>query len=813
MTAALPPDPTRVDAATARLYSLLPAHIRTTDAAHGRALLALCQVLSTGAVEIDTEIDTLYDAMFVETAPEGALDDIGALVAAQPLQPLPPGSGYSARAFIANTVRYRRGKGTARVLEALAADVGGFGAVAVEYFMRLARTQNLIDVRPERPGTAMLVPGESAARAGTGFDAMARLVDVRSIARAKGRHHVPHVGVHIVRPVVPHFPAPSGELVDADDIAGVPQMRGWPDAGGTVRPGYFQLAAQPGRVLRLFNPDPAVTANGERTGARDLRDRLRRLPLHLETQELRHAALEGRPPALGEDPWFAPERPPFALFARAVGASLFRRVPPEQIRIANLDALPAPPGARPAALATHHWFEGGSAAPIARSGDAPIACGFDPATGRLIVAAPTGGAADIEEVRVAYGTGIGRAIGAGPQERNDAGVPFDLTDTDTLRHFIRVVDGKPAAMVDGIAHVPTLAAALADWATGGAGMRGVIVLIRCDRETAAGPIAITAHPGCELHIVAARWQAYAEKPGLPPDPRRKGFVIRNTRRFTLDAPVEVVAGAAPPAGGRAGVVVIDGLELTQGLTLKIRAVSRLWLRHVTLRRPGAAALSTTAPLNDCDVVLDSAIVGRLNLDFGSDPAAGRLVVTDSIVSADEAAGPAVTASSIDAVLTNVTLLGTSRFKTLEATNVLFTGASEVTRKQEGCVRYSYVAPGSAMPRRFRCQPDLVLAAAAAKKGSALNPPEKAAASLAVVPLFLDTAIDEPTVAMLHPLCADGIRLGGENDSEMGAFSIAAEGLRVANVRSLFDDFVPFGMEAAVRDDTRSSAVVKRRIQP
>ena len=179
----------RIEAATERLYALLPAHIRSADATAGWPLKALVEVLAGGSVEIDREIDTLYDSMFVETAPEAALADLAALVASEPLRPLPPGSGHSARAFIANTVRYRRGKGTARVLEALANDVGGFGAVAVEYFMRLARTQNLIDVRPERPGCADLRPGTTAALSATGFDRLPRLVDVRSIAQI-GRAHV-----------------------------------------------------------------------------------------------------------------------------------------------------------------------------------------------------------------------------------------------------------------------------------------------------------------------------------------------------------------------------------------------------------------------------------------------------------------------------------------------------------------------------------------------------------------------------------------------------------------------------------------------
>ena len=133
-----------------------------------------------------------------------------------------------------------------------------------------------------------------------------------------------------------------------------------------------------------------------------------------------------------------------------------------------------------------------------------------------------------------------------------------------------------------------------------------------------------------------------------------------------------------------------------------------------------------------------------------------------------------------------------------------------TRRQSGCVRYSWVPGGSALPRRFRCQPDLIPARRRRHEGSPLTAAQRAhRGASAMTPLLLDTSLDEPTVAMLHPLTRDGIRLGGEYDTEMGVFSAAAGGLRVANLTSLFDDHVPF-VEAGVLDDTRSSAAAERR---
>lgn len=812
------PSQARIEAMTERLYGLLPAHIRSVDAARGDALKALFRVLAGGYAEVDAEIDVLHDSLFVDTAPQAALDDFAALVAAEALRPLPEGAGHNQRPYIANTLGYRRGKGTARVLEALAADVGGFGAVAVEYFMRLARTQHLIDVRPERPGTAFLVPGETAARTATAFDALPRLADLRSIARAAGRHHVPNVGVHLLRPAVPAFPAPAGDVLPAAALAGVPAAAPWRD-GTTLRPGYFQLAAQPGGVLRLFNPDRRAENGPGRVVEPALRDRLKRLPLHLETEELRRAGAAGRAPALAAMPWFDDAGQPFTVFTRAAGSADFRRVPAAELLIANLEAMPSPAGARPAATKTYKWFENGTPQPAPKTEPRDIACGFDPVTGRLIVAAPASGDPDIEEVRVAYAYGIGREIGAGPQDRNDADTPFDIRDTDKLTHFVRIVDATAAAggaAGDQVRTVGLLATALADWNQHGAGTRGLIVLVRCDREGPAAPateVAVTAHAGSELHIVSAQWREKRTGPGIVGDPARHGYVVRKERRFTVEGAMRVTAPSAPPAGVAPGVVVLDGLEVTGGVSLGIRAVSRLTLRYCTVRAPGGAALTTTAPLEDADIVVFRSILGRVRLDYAPGKGSGSLAVTGSIVSADGATLPAISAGDIDARLTGVTVFGESLFKSLEATNVIFTGAATAVRTQAGCVRYSAIAPGSALPRRYRCQPDLAIAAAAERKGAPLTPAERSAAAIGVTPLFLDTDLGEPTVAMLHPMAAEGIASGGEGDCEMGAFAEAAERLRMRNIESLFDDYLPFGLEAGLIDDTRSSAVAKRRNRP
>ncbi|MFI1292484.1 hypothetical protein ACH4VM_29135 [Streptomyces sp. NPDC020792] len=818
----------RIEAVAESLYRLLPAHVRQADLAGTGSLRALFGVLGGASAEIDAEIEAWYDALFVETAGDAALDAIAALVAAPTLHPVPEDAGIGRRAFVSNTIRYRRGKGTARVVEAMAGDVTGLAAVAVEYYQRLAGCAHLLNVCPDRPATADLVPGRSASSVGGAFDRLPRLLDVRRVDRTRlgrpaGRHAPTSVGVHLVRPLVMRFPAPAAgtpstpDTVPAADLAGVPRARPW-EVDGSGRPGYFQLAQQPGAVLRLFNPDRRADAAGTRLREVDLPDRLRRLPLHEETTELRAAKLEKRPPRLPDRRWFDQRSgTPFTVFLRRDGESAFRRVPSEEIRIVNLESPPTPPGARPAAHVSHTWYEPGTTAAQRKSDTHAIACAVDPVTGRIVVPEASG-PPDVVEVRVAGATAAGRAVGAGAQDRNAPDQPFDIRDTGGPKDLVWVVD--PTATAGGSVEtsgrtVPTLAAALAEVAALGAGRRSLVVLARCDLEAApagSATLDVTVPPGSEVYLVAAQWRPPRTAPGADRDPALRGFVVRRERRYTVDAPMRVLRGTGDGTAP-AGRLVLDGLELTRGLRLHAEAVAELNLRYVTVRAPGEVAVRADGPLVATRIEVDHAICGPLRAGDTNVSVSGALVVTDSVVTADGAPGAALGAPDLDVALCNVTVLGTSSLRSLTATNTVFTETVTVTRRQTGCVRYSFVPPGSATPRTFRCQPALALTAAEEAARRPLTAREADAIRLANEPVFLDASADEPTLAMLHPLCPDSVRSGGDGEAEMGAFARAAYGVAVANVRALLDEYLPVALEAGTIDDTRSSAVAARRNRP
>lgn len=791
-----------IDSAAARLYGLLPAHIRTRDAEGGQRLLAYLRALAAGAVVLDAETDRLLDNFFVETADALGLENLGRLVGAETLAELPPGAPFSMRAFIANTVRYRRAKGTPRALEGLAADVGVPGAVVVEYFQRLVCTAALIDLRPERPGLAPLTDGDTGARVGTAFDLLTRVADLRSIARAGGRHGIPNVGVHVVRWLSLQYPAAPGDTVSIKALAGVPQLLPWRDSGGAHVDGYFQLSPFQGHRLPLVNPDRRAENGTARAKAETRVDRLRRLPIHREVEARRAALVKGLSPAAAR--WFNATGEPFALYVLGLNKTAFRRVPLEQIGICNLSTMLAG-HPRPSATRAYAWREAGKPAPIARTGTATIAAAIDPATGRVLIAAPASPADEIVEVRVAHAYGQGDELGAGPHERNDASVPFDIAMSD----FLRVVDPTVAA---GSEFVSSLAAALIDWANETKARRGFIVLACCDVENPTAPLAVAMRGETELHIVAAQWRPKKTPPGVADVTTRRGYIVRRGCRFALTKPLRVVAGPSPP-GTRPGALVLDGLALAGGIVLAAKALTELRLRHVTVRAGAAPALGLEAPASALTIRVERSIVGAMSISTPGGLGDGNLFIERSIVTT-EGGSASIDAGGLDAKLTNVTLFGSSKFKSLEATGVIFASPVEVTRRQAGCMRYCYIAENSKAPRRFRCQPDLAIAERRRLHGGAqLSPNEQAGIRLGVVPIFLDTDADEPTLALLSPRCATEIRRGGEGGTEMGAFAATGEPMRLGNITTLFDDYLPVALEGAVLDDTRDAASTNLRSLP
>jgi hypothetical protein len=200
-----------------RLYDLLPAVYRERDASLGFPLQALLQVISEQVEVVQEDIVQLYDNWFIETCQEWVVPYIAELVGYRTVHDAgEPGSVATAqgrlrnrflvpRREVANTIRFRRRKGSLQVLAQLSEAVAGWAALPVEFFRLLAVDQSINHVHLDRGRTASLRSSLQLERLNGPFDRAAHAMEVRrpNSHRARGRYNVPSVGVYVWR-LKPH---------------------------------------------------------------------------------------------------------------------------------------------------------------------------------------------------------------------------------------------------------------------------------------------------------------------------------------------------------------------------------------------------------------------------------------------------------------------------------------------------------------------------------------------------------------------------------------------------------------------------------
>ena len=181
-----------------RLYNLLPSVHRVRDVDEGEPLRELLALITQQVGILEEDLEQLYDNQFIETCAPWALPYIGDLIGYQSLHPIGPDQ-LTPRAEVANTIGYRRRKGTASVLEQLARDVTGWNARAVEFFQLLGWTQFMNHVRPTNFYAPDLRQWEPLERLGSAFETTAHTVDVRHVERGEGKYNIPNIGIFLWR--------------------------------------------------------------------------------------------------------------------------------------------------------------------------------------------------------------------------------------------------------------------------------------------------------------------------------------------------------------------------------------------------------------------------------------------------------------------------------------------------------------------------------------------------------------------------------------------------------------------------------------
>ena len=168
------------------------------------------------------------------------------------------------------------------------------------------------------------------------------------------------------------------------------------------------------------------------------------------------------------------------------------------------------------------------------------------------------------------------------------------------------------------------------------------------------------------------------------------------------------------------------------------------------------------------------------------------------------AGGADAAAGSPLFVERSTLLGETRTARLEASELIFTGLIDAVRTQQGCVRFSYVVPGSHTPQRYRCEPDSAVDTAiktALARDPALTQAERdeirAFTESWLIPSFTSSDYGQPAYAQLRLRCPVEIRTGAEDGSEMGVFCHVKQPQRESNLRIRLDEYLPVGLDAGI----------------
>jgi hypothetical protein len=720
------------------LYRLLPAVHRLRDADEGHPLEALVAVLSREGAVVEENIEQLLDNLFIETCADWAAPYIGGTVGYRALYQV-EGTDVGNRAEIASTIGYRRRKGTAAVLEAIARDVTGWPAHVVEFFQITATCQHMNHVRPAHHLAPDLHDSRTLEPLGHAFDTVSHTVDVRSIQQSRsrrsigGKHNFPNIGLFLWRLIpMKHIRVPS-TLVDN-------------------RRYVFDPLGAPRQLVNLPQPEDTITSISQ--------------PRHVPGDITRRA--------LDADPalWYGPHRA-FEIF-----------VDDEPIPVTRIEACELSddgPGWNHSphisiSSADLAAIEGGN--PLIPPANALVR--VDPELGRIAFPNEEPG-----EVRATFHVGFPARIGGGQYNRSatltrdpdQTVVTFPSVDHPNLQSAIEAV-----TPLGGIVEITTF-------------------------NVFNEAVAIAAEPGTELILRAAN----GVRPVLRP------------------------LAAVQISGGAESRITLDGLVI-EGFPLEIlpngdgESPKSVTLRHLTLipglaftaegdpQSPGATSLEVTT--TGLELSIDRAITGPIRMDQTT-----NADIRDSIVDAaalparDSAEGLAIAGPSGEGdpsgALTIIasTVIGRilARSFALVSDAILHARTTDDTapvsalRRQQGCMRFSFVPDASITPRRYRCQPQFAIDQAVAEAGGLITAAERALIRSRIVrrmrPGFVAQRASHPAYAQLRLATPPEIRQGASDEGEMGAYHLLAAPQREANLRIRLEEYLRFGLEAGVFYET------------
>ena len=733
-----------------KLYNLLPSIYRMRDIKQGEPLRALMSVIENELQLMERDIEGLYDNWFIETCEEWVVPYIGNLLGVRGLHPGSSGT-FSIRSFVANTLAYRRRKGTAVMLEQLARDVTGWNARAVEYFKLVRSSQHINHVRLNNLSTPDLRNLNTLQLLDTPFDTIPHTVDIRQIGKSRGKHNIMNVGLFMWRL--------SSYFLKKTTAWRVNNSNG----------NQFTFSSL-GSDIPLFNRPQTETDISHLAGEVNVPGKLRSYSLYNELEDLRQSISDDRE----FRPVYFGEHPVFEIFLNGG----MDPIPFENILIAEIAEGYIPPESK-------DYLIPGDEQKV-KTFDIDVA--IDPVRGRIAFPAnPVP-----KKVQVSYAYGFSADIGGGAYDHEEAigrkseevwRISVSQDNSDDASNLDEAIkewqENKQNAIItfknNGAYTIDTDN----DWQPKNRIKKAIITFkdsgtYNVDTEKTT----ISLNPDQELVIQAAN--------GCRPFLR---FLDGDKNISTLK--IDRSDKHENDESRTAASLTISGLLIEGGLKIAENSLSKLEIIHTTLVPSSLPSIVVEPENRNFDLDISHSIIGSLRL---SERMRG-LAFKDGIIDAqgleddsndNNAIGGNNGGVGPSTALERVTVFGEVRVSSLTlATEVIFNELVTVSRRQEGCIRYSYLPIGSLSPKRFRCQPELALVA------------EKYFNTDFLRPGFVSSRYGEPEYGQLSRDCAQEIKTGGEDNREMGAFNYIMQPQREANLKASMDDYLRFGMEAGI----------------
>jgi len=813
-----------------KIYDLLPAVYRQNDIQNGRPLKALLNIIAEQAEILEANIEDLYGNWFIETCSEQFVSYIGDLFQAKIAYPVSSAT-YSQRAWVANTIGYRRRKGTLTVLEQLAHDATGWDAKAVEFFSLLITTQYLNHLRLTNICTPDIRDTERLDRITSAFNDIANTVDVRNISSKRGHYNIPNIGIFVWRlQSLPLYNAPAfdhGEGRFSFNPLGYDEplfthAKLEKDSSGFVKEINLSAPIRMWKMSRSLSEyysgadddddDHEAAATATTAGKDQKSIQIRVNDSARSTEDILVCNL----------------------------ANWSHRPPPGKIALdPSLGRILFPNGELPVSVHATHFYGfsskigGGS---YKRPESAYNFIEIDGAkmyrvSKNITSSSPGDGSIIHLDIHTAFAQwasdGKNNAVFeiVDSEYYDDEGsLEIDIPSKVKIiirskqEHMPIIRLPSPLKIKGGKDSVIVFDGLLFDIAQTESGDNNNYNNLL---KILPGDLASLTLRHCTLVPGRNKDNNYYDSKflfnwnGIPDNSdevtRLRNFLVQNfdTLRWVNDPDTsfesisEKIVKVSKPAMSQYVTILltatntaelqINSEEDGEGKSLPKRiydfSVHEIG-GELKVFNPKISVLMVAGGTNDnLDIFLDSTICGKIAI-FESE---AKVKLIDSIIDGKGSSNNALTCHT--ARIENSTIFGGSveLFNLELASNVMFTEKVMVMLTQKGCVRFCYIPEGSHTPRRYRCQPESFNAT----KHSRTNGDDEEEMTLNLIPRFTSIIFGDPGYAQLHTSVAEPIWDGADNGSEIGVFNHLYQIQRIKNLRSSLDEYLRFGLEAGI----------------